>query len=180
MKSSIPVNCPWRSARSSCMTTVHFRPLIGGPVLSLHVRAPFPVPRWPLAKGPACSGRDLPSWWTAVGSARFSHEAPICFLPQFLARFSPCAHSRGWCYMRWGGQPFWWANQCSEGCLPPPRSSSHGPWPPFLHIHPDCNVPGPPHVMLRTQAVGMKSLQAAEQPADLAPVRWQATGTPVC
>ncbi len=30
-----------------------------------------------------------------------------------------------------------------------------------------CQVP---HVMLRTQAVGMKSLQAAEQPADLAPI----------
>jgi hypothetical protein len=31
----------------------------------------------------------------------------------------------------------------------------------------------PPHVlMLRTQAVGMKSLQAAERPADLAPVRF--------
>jgi hypothetical protein len=32
--------------------------------------------------------------------------------------------------------------------------------------------------MLRTQAVGVKSLQAAERPADLAPVRfncWQST-----
>jgi hypothetical protein len=36
-----------------------------------------------------------------------------------------------------------------------------------------CTMPGPPHViMLRTQAVGMKSLQAAERPADLAPVRF--------
>jgi hypothetical protein len=41
-----------------------------------------------------------------------------------------------------------------------------------LRPHP-LNVPGPPHVlMLRTQAVGMKSFQAAERPADLAPVRF--------
>jgi hypothetical protein len=41
------------------------------------------------------------------------------------------------------------------------------------------NVPGPPHVvLLRTQAVRMKSLQAAELPADLAPICfncWQST-----
>ncbi len=40
-----------------------------------------------------------------------------------------------------------------------------------LSIHIQLNVPGAPHViMLRTQAVGMKSLQAAERTADLAPV----------
>jgi hypothetical protein len=31
-------------------------------------------------------------------------------------------------------------------------------------------VPGLPHVILPTQVVGIKSLQAVEQPADLAPV----------
>jgi hypothetical protein len=42
-----------------------------------------------------------------------------------------------------------------------------------LSAHVQLNVPGSPHVtMLRTQAVGMKSLQVAEWPADLAPVRF--------
>ncbi len=42
-----------------------------------------------------------------------------------------------------------------------------------LSAHPQLNVPGSPHdVMLHTQAVGMKSLQAAVQPADLAPFRF--------
>jgi hypothetical protein len=60
--------------------------------------------------------------------------------------------------------------------LPDPRHAARGH---YISAHVQFNVPGPPHViMLRTQAVGMKSLQAAEQSADLAPVRfncWQST-----
>ncbi len=55
MKSSVPVNCPWGSARSCRVAPIHFRPPIGGPVSSLHVHAPLTVPRRPPAKGPACS-----------------------------------------------------------------------------------------------------------------------------
>jgi hypothetical protein len=54
MKSSIPVNCPWGSARSCRVAPIHFWLPIGCPVLSLHVCAPLPVPRRPPAKGPAC------------------------------------------------------------------------------------------------------------------------------
>ncbi len=46
---------------------------------------------------------------------------------------------------------------CSARCHAPPRSLPRGPWPP-LFAHVQINVPAPPHVlMLRTQAVGVKS-----------------------
>ncbi len=35
MESSIPVNCLWGSAPSCHVVPIHFRPPIGGPVLSL-------------------------------------------------------------------------------------------------------------------------------------------------
>jgi hypothetical protein len=60
MISSIMVNCPWGSARSSHVAPVHFQLPIDILMLSLHVCAPLPVPRGPPAKGPVCSGRDLP------------------------------------------------------------------------------------------------------------------------
>jgi hypothetical protein len=54
--------------------------------------------------------------------------------------------------------------------LPDPRHVARGR---YFSAHIQINVPGPPHVvMLRTQAVGMKSLQAAERPADLTPVHF--------
>ncbi len=60
--------------------------------------------------------------------------------------------------------------------LPDTRHAARGR---YFSAHVQINVPGPPHVvMLRTQAVGMKSLQAAPRPADLAPIRfncWQST-----
>ncbi len=59
MKSSIPVNCLWGSARSCRVAPVHFRPPIGGLALSLHIRAPLPVPRRPPAKRLACNEVDL-------------------------------------------------------------------------------------------------------------------------
>ncbi len=44
MKSSIPVNYRWGSACSCCVALIRFRLPIGGPVWSLHVCAPLPVP----------------------------------------------------------------------------------------------------------------------------------------
>ncbi len=54
MKSSILVYCSWGSACSCRVAPVRFQLSIGGPVLSLHVRAPLPVPRRPPVKGPVC------------------------------------------------------------------------------------------------------------------------------
>jgi hypothetical protein len=54
----------------------HFRPPNGGPVLSLHIHDPLPVPRGPSAEDPACSERDLPSWWTAVGLSMLKSWGP--------------------------------------------------------------------------------------------------------
>jgi hypothetical protein len=54
--------------------------------------------------------------------------------------------------------------------LPDPRHAARGR---YFSAHVQINLKGPPHVvMLRTQAVRMKTLQAAERPADLAPVRF--------
>jgi hypothetical protein len=55
--------------------------------------------------------------------------------------------------------------------LPDPRHVARGH---YFSAHIQMNVPGPPPhvVMLRTQAVGMKSLQSAPWPADLAPVHF--------
>jgi hypothetical protein len=52
MKSSIPLNCPWGSARSCHMAHIHFWLPNGGPVMSLHVHASLPC--GPPAEGPAC------------------------------------------------------------------------------------------------------------------------------
>jgi hypothetical protein len=76
MKSSFPVNCLWGSARSSQVAPVHFWPPIGRPVSSLHIRAPFQIPRGPPAEGSvhsevSCHRGELP--W---GSARSSREGP--------------------------------------------------------------------------------------------------------
>ncbi len=95
-----------------------------------------------------------------MGPARPRREAPIHFRPHSAARFefSPSARA--------GPEA---AVVDDEGvglpgelirpscCHPPPRSSPRGPWSLFLGPRP-VNVPGPPHVViLRTQAVGMKS-----------------------
>jgi hypothetical protein len=51
MKSSIPVNCPWGSARSCRVAPAHFRLPIGGPMLSLLVRAPPSSPTYAPSEG---------------------------------------------------------------------------------------------------------------------------------
>jgi hypothetical protein len=96
MKSFVPVNCPWGLARSCRVAPVHFRPPIGGPVSSLHVRAPLPGPTWPPAVGPvfnelSCHPGELP--W---GSARSSREAPIHFRRNLRPGFElPHVHMLG-------------------------------------------------------------------------------------
>ena len=61
---------------------------------------------------------------------------------------------------------------CSARCHAPPRSSPRGPWPP-LFAHVQINVPGPSPRSHAAHA-GSRSgvMQAAERPADLAPVRF--------
>jgi hypothetical protein len=96
MKLSVPVNWPWGSARSSRVAPVHFRPPSGCPVLSLHIRAPFQVPRGPLARGSVCREVSCHLSELLWGLARSSREAPIHFWPQFMARFrAPCVHVLG-------------------------------------------------------------------------------------
>jgi hypothetical protein len=165
MKSSIPKNC--RGALYALVTWSPFtfsHPL--GPVLSLHVHVPLPVPYRPPAKGPVCSGRDLPSRWTAVGHSTLQSWVPHSLSTAIYGPFrvlSTCiCRAQGCCFRRWRGRPFWWASQCSACCHPPPRSSPCGPWLPSLRPRPDCCVPGPPHVILCMKAVRIKSFQAAE------------------
>ncbi len=132
MKLSVPVNCPWGSARSCRVAPIHFQPPIGGPVSSLQVRAPLPGPMWPPAADPVCSELSChpsePPW----GSAHSSCEAPIHFRPQLTARFraSPRAHTgpKCCCFRSWRGRPSRWASQSSARCRPPPRSSPRSPW----------------------------------------------------
>ncbi len=88
VKTSIPVNCPWGSARSCRVAPVHSRLPIAGPVLSLHTRAPLPSHVGPQQQDPpACSQESChpsePPW----GSARSSCESPIHFRLHFAARF---------------------------------------------------------------------------------------------
>ncbi len=132
MKSSVPVNCPWGSARSCCMVPIHFRPPIGRPVSSLHICAPLLGPTQPPAVGPVCSELSChpsePPW----GSAHSSCEAPIHFRLQLTGRFraSPraCTGPKSCCFRSWRGRPSRRASQSSAHCRPPPRSSPHSPW----------------------------------------------------
>jgi hypothetical protein len=96
MKSSIPENCLWGSARFCHVAPIHFWAPIGGPVLSLHVRAPLPVPRKPPAKDPACNEVDL-----LIPLNRLeAHYAPVVRSPFNFGHilrpgfeFSPRAHA---------------------------------------------------------------------------------------
>ncbi len=173
MKSSIPVSCPWGSTRSRCMAPIRFRLPIGSLVLSLHICDPLPVPRWSLAKGPACSGIDLPSQWTALGLSMLQPWGPHSLS---AAIYGPCTcWAQGCCFRRCRGQSFWWASQCSAHCRPPPRSSARSLWPLSPCPCPDCNVPGPPP----TSCCTCRKLEWSQcRPADLAPVHvncWQST-----
>jgi hypothetical protein len=172
MKSSIPVNCPWGSACSCCVTPVHFRPPVGSPVLSLHVHAPLPVPRSSPAKGPACNEVDLLIQVNCHGAQHTPVVRPPFTFGRILRpgfEFSPRARAgpRAAAVEDEGfGLSACWS--CSACCHTPFKSSPRSPWPPL-----SAHVPGPPQVfMLPTQAVRMKSLQAAERPADLAPIRF--------
>jgi hypothetical protein len=127
---------------------VHFRPPIAGPVLSLNVRAPFPVPRGLPAKGPVCNEENCHPGEPLWGSARSSSGAPIHRL-HFTARFrvlefsSACARPRAAVVDEEGvgllGELFGPAR-----CHPLPRSSPRGPWPLHLRPHPDSPARSPP------------------------------------
>ncbi len=93
MKTSIPVNCPWGSVRSCHVVAVHFRLPIAGPVLSLHVSAPLPVPHWPPATGPtSVQSRELPSQWPAVGLSTFQSWGPHSLSAAFCSPVSSSLH----------------------------------------------------------------------------------------
>ncbi len=148
MNSSTPANYPWGSASSSRMPPVNFWPPLSVPVLSLHVCAHLPVPCGPPAKGPACSGRDLPSQWTAVGLSTLQLGGPHSLLAAIYSLVwvlsTSTFRAQGCCFRKWRGRPFWWASQCSACFRPPPRFSPHGPWLPSLCPCPDYNMPSPP------------------------------------
>jgi hypothetical protein len=117
------------------------------------------------------------------------HLSPTCSLQKILSKqvlsppftfgcnlrpgfASPCARAgpKNCCFRNWRGRPSRWASQSSAPCRPPPGSLPRSPQQSYSLPTPQLNVPGSPHiVILHTQAVGMKSLQAAVQPADLAP-----------
>ncbi len=171
MKSSIPVNCLWGSARSCHVAPVHFEP----------PRTCCPSsPRQAPSEGSSVQWSSSP----ILVNRRGAQHAPVVRPPFTFGcilwlgfEFSPRARA-GPRAAAVGDEGFG-LPACSARCHTPPRSSPHGPWPP-LFAHVQINVPGLPHVpMLRTHSVGLKSLQAAEWPADLAPVRfncWQSTG----
>jgi hypothetical protein len=126
------------------------RSLSAAPVLSLHVRAPLPVPRGPPITAPiSVQSRERPS-------RRGAQHVPVVRPPSTFGRilwpgfeFSPRARA--------GSEV---AVVDDEGvglpgelfrpsrCRPPPRSSPRGPWSLFLRPHPDltCQVPPRRHV----------------------------------
>jgi hypothetical protein len=171
LRTSIPVNCPWGSARTCRVAPIHFRPPIAGPVLSPHIRAPLQSHVDPQQQDQsACSQESCHPGGPPWGQHIPRREAPIHFRPHSAARFE-------FLYARTGPEA---AVVDDEGVSLPgklirpsrchPRHAAHGH---YFSVHAQFNVPGPPHVViLRTQVVGMKSLQAAERPADLAPVRF--------
>jgi hypothetical protein len=111
------------------------------------------------------------------GSACPSGEATINFSSTTYGRFQVSPRARAGTRVaavedEGVGHPSWGASQSTARCRPPPRSLSHSPWC-YLSTHVQLNMPGSPHIIIvRTQAVGMKSLQTAERPADLVPVRF--------
>jgi hypothetical protein len=112
---------------------------------------------------------------TLWGSHAPVMRAPIHFRPLFVAQFraSPCAHAgpntaaikdEGVCLPGKLSR-----TQHTAILLPGPRHAAVAASPATSSL----NVPGVSHVvMLCTQAVGVRSVQAAERPADLAPVRF--------
>jgi hypothetical protein len=154
----------------------------GVELLSFHVYAPFPVPRGLPAKGPACSKRKLKSRWTNVMLSTLLSWGPhslsaVNYGPvssfSLSARAGPKAAAVG---DEEVGLPSELVRaQHAVILLQDLRHAAYGH---HLSTHVQIVCARSPHVMLRTQAVGMKSLQAAWWPADLAPVYfncWQST-----
>jgi hypothetical protein len=100
---------------------------------------------------------------------------PIHFRPLFTAQFraSPCARAGpNATAVKDEGVSFPGELDRAQHAvvlLPDPRHAARGK---LLSAHIQLNMPDFPHIiMLHMQAVGVKSLQAAERPADLAPIR---------
>jgi hypothetical protein len=140
-------------------------------------RSPLPVPHGPQQKVQCavkenCQPCELP-WGSAC-----CREAPIHFRLQFMAQFqvSPCARAGPRAAAVEGEgvglSGVLVSDHQYDILLPDPRHAARSAiCPPMSSL--TCQV-----VMLRTQAVGMKSLQAVEWPADLATVFfkcWQST-----
>jgi hypothetical protein len=87
VKSSFSVNCPWGSTRSCCVALIHFRPPIGGPVSSLHIRAPLAGLHRPSRGSSVQCGKSCrpgePPWGLHAPVVR----APFHFRPPFAVRF---------------------------------------------------------------------------------------------
>jgi hypothetical protein len=169
MKSSVLVNCPWGSACSCWVTTVHFLPTIAGPVLSLHIRAPLPVPRGPPAKGPVCNKENCQPGEPPWGLARSSCEAPVHFRPHFTARFwvlSMCTRwAQGCCCRWWRGRPSWWTIQTQHAVilLPDPRHAARGH---YISAHAQINMPGSPHGRQNEVIAGLLTWHPSASTAD--------------
>jgi hypothetical protein len=134
MKSSIP----WGSACSCHVAPVHFRPPIAGPVLSLHVHAPLPVPHGLPAKGPVCNKEICHPGELLWGSSHSSCEAAFGCILRLDFEFSSRAHARPRASVvddegvGLPGELFRPAR-----CCPPPISSPRGPWLLSLRPRPD-------------------------------------------
>jgi hypothetical protein len=140
MKTSIPVNCPWGSARTCRVAPVHFRPPITGPVLSPHVCAPLPA-TW--APSNRTNQRALKRAAIPVDRQGAQHVLGVR-PPSTYGRilrpgleFSPRAHAGPEAAVvdDEGVGPPGELFRLSR-CITPPRSSPRGPWSLFLHPRP--------------------------------------------
>jgi hypothetical protein len=164
MKTSIPVNCPWGSALSCCMAPVSLLATRCQPSVEPPCTCSSSSPTW--APSNRTDQRAVKRSAIAVNRRGAQHVPVVrppftfgCILrPGFV--FSPRARARPKA-----------AVVDDEGVVFLAMRPVFAISPPTSRLM--CQVPPPPHfVMFRTQAVGMKSLQSVEQPAELAPVRF--------
>jgi hypothetical protein len=169
-----PGELPWGSACTCRVAPVHFRLPIAGPVLSPHVHAPLPSHVGPQQQDQsACSQESChpggPLWGQHVPGVRPPSTFGRILRPGY--KFSPRARAGPEAAVvddEGAGLLANCAGRHAVILLPDHRHAARGH---YVSAHFQFNVPGPPQgVMLRTQAVRMKSLQASERPADLAPV----------
>jgi hypothetical protein len=161
--SELPVGLSTLQSRGPrSLSAIHWRPGIKPPRICSLNRSHAGPQQWV----------QCAVWWAAIplnhrGASTLQPWSPH---PLSATTYGPVLSSPSctcWaqsCCCRWQrGRPSWWANQSSARCRPPHRSSPRSPVENSLSANVQLNVPGSPHViMLRTQTVGMKSLQAVE------------------